>query len=154
VNTERIAAALAEKYRIERRLGEGGMATVYLAFDFQARPACSARRARAAQSRRGAADPGRRALPLGDGEPGSMGGSTGKTPHGTRVNAVYTRKEWRGRGYATATVAALSQRLLDEDNRFCCLYTVLGNPTSNAIYQRIGYRPACDAAVYVLTDGT
>jgi len=88
-----------------------------------------------------------------DGEPRSMAGSTGKTPHGIRVNAVYTPREWRGRGYATATVAALSRRLLEEGNRFCCLYTDLANPTSNAIYQRIGYRPVCDSAVYVLVDG-
>ena len=88
-----------------------------------------------------------------DGEPRSMAGSTGKTPHGIRVNAVYTPREWRGRGYATATVAALSQLLLDEGNRFCCLYTDLANPTSNAIYERIGYRQACDCSVWVLTPG-
>jgi GNAT superfamily N-acetyltransferase len=88
-----------------------------------------------------------------DGGPRSMAGSTGKTPNGIRVNAVYTPREWRGHGYATATVAALSRILLDQGNRFCCLYTDLANPTSNAIYQRIGYRPVCDAAVYVLTDG-
>ena len=88
-----------------------------------------------------------------DDGPRSMAGWSGKTPHGIRVNAVYTPREWRGSGYATATVAALSRLLLDRGNRFCCLYTDLANPTSNAIYQRIGYRPVCDAAVYVLTHG-
>jgi hypothetical protein len=33
--TERLAAALADRYRIERELGQGGMATVYLAQDLK-----------------------------------------------------------------------------------------------------------------------
>ena len=32
---ERLAAALADRYRIERELGAGGMATVYLAHDLK-----------------------------------------------------------------------------------------------------------------------
>ncbi len=52
--------------------------------------------------------------------------------------------------YPTACVAALSQRLLDQGNTYCCLYTDLANPTSNAIYRHIGYRPVCDAALYAL----
>jgi len=85
-----------------------------------------------------------------DNGPRSMAGWSGKTPHGIRVNAVYTPRELRGRGYATGTVAALSQLLLDQGNRFCCLYTDLANPTSNAIYKRIGYNPVSDASVFLV----
>jgi GNAT superfamily N-acetyltransferase len=81
----------------------------------------------------------------------SMAGWTGRTPNGVRVNAVYTPREVRGRGYATATVAALSQLLLDQGHRFCCLYTDLANPTSNAIYNRIGYQPVSDSTVFQLS---
>ena len=87
-----------------------------------------------------------------DGGPVSMAGWTGKTPNGVRVNFVYTPAALRGRGYATAAVAALSQHLLDQGNRYCCLYTDLANPTSNAIYQRIGYRPIRDAALYRISE--
>jgi predicted GNAT family acetyltransferase len=85
-----------------------------------------------------------------DGQPVSMAAWAGKTRNGVRINFVFTPPELRGHGYATAAVSALSQRMLDEGNRFCCLYTDLANPTSNSIYQKIGYRPVCDAAVYAI----
>jgi predicted GNAT family acetyltransferase len=79
-----------------------------------------------------------------DPEPVSMAGWAGRTPNGVRVNFVYTPPECRGRGYASACVAALSQHLLDSGRKFCCLFTDLANPTSNKIYQAIGYRRVCD----------
>jgi uncharacterized protein len=79
-----------------------------------------------------------------DAEPCSMAGWVARTPNGVRVGYVYTPPEVRGRGYASAAVAEVSQRALDDGRHFCFLYTDLANPTSNAIYQRIGYRPVCD----------
>ena len=81
-----------------------------------------------------------------DDEPVSLAGFGGKTPTGIRIGPVYTPPEMRGRGYATALVAELSQRLLESGRRFCFLYTDLANPTSNRIYERIGYRRVCDSA--------
>ena len=86
-----------------------------------------------------------------EGQPVAMAAFGGATPSGVRVNWVYTPPELRGRGYATALVAALSQRLLDEGRKFCFLYTDLANPTSNSIYQRIGYEPVCDSVHYTFT---
>jgi GNAT superfamily N-acetyltransferase len=79
-----------------------------------------------------------------DGQPRSMAAAVGETPHGVRVAYVYTPPPFRRRGYATVAVASLSQLLLDAGRRFCVLYTDLSNPTSNAIYKRVGYRPVCD----------
>lgn len=79
-----------------------------------------------------------------DGQPVSMAGLTGESAHGIRVSLVYTPPILRKKGYATSCVAALTQRILDSGKRFCCLYTDLGNPTSNNIYQKIGYELACD----------
>jgi predicted GNAT family acetyltransferase len=83
-----------------------------------------------------------------EGIPVSMAGFTGRTPHGVRVAWVYTPPENRGKGFAGACVAALSQKLLDEGRKFCFLYTDLTNPTSNHVYQTIGYEPVTDATVY------
>lgn len=83
-------------------------------------------------------------LARSDKEPVCMAAAVGFTPHGARIGFVYTPPKHRGRGYGTACTASLSQRLLDEGRRFCCLYTDLANPTSNRIYQQIGYRPVCD----------
>ncbi|MEX2645268.1 MAG: GNAT family N-acetyltransferase [Gaiellaceae bacterium] len=81
-----------------------------------------------------------------DGGPVSLAGFGGGTPNGIRVGPVYTPPELRGRGYASALVAALSAELLAGGRRFCFLYTDLANPTSNRIYERIGYRRVCESA--------
>jgi uncharacterized protein len=78
----------------------------------------------------------------------SMAGYSGSTPNGIRIAWVYTPPENRGKGFAGACVAALSQQLLDDGRKFCFLYTDLANPTSNHIYQTIGYEPVVDATVY------
>jgi predicted GNAT family acetyltransferase len=83
-----------------------------------------------------------------DGQPVSFSAYGGITPHGCRIGPVYTPPEFRGRGYATACVATLSQRLLNNGREFVFLFTDLANPTSNHIYQVIGYNPVCDADVY------
>jgi predicted GNAT family acetyltransferase len=78
----------------------------------------------------------------------SMAGFSGPTPNGIRVAWVYTPPENRGKGFAGACVAALSQKLLDEGRKFCFLYTDLANAISNHVYQKIGYEAVTDAAVY------
>ena len=87
-----------------------------------------------------------------DGQPVSMAGFTRPTANGICVMAVYTPPPLRGRGYASACVAALSNLLLDEGRKYCFLYTDLANPTSNHIYQTMGYKPICDAAMYDFGD--
>jgi uncharacterized protein len=62
-----------------------------------------------------------------------------RTPNGARVGPVYTPPHLRGRGYASACVAAASQAQLDAGRTFVFLFTDLANPTSNHIYQDIGY---------------
>ncbi|KPV49935.1 hypothetical protein SE17_29835, partial [Kouleothrix aurantiaca] len=83
-----------------------------------------------------------------DGAPVSMAGSARPSRRGICINAVYTPPAQRKRGYARACVAALSQLLLGRGYEFCMLYTDLNNPTSNAIYQAIGYEPVTDSAMY------
>jgi uncharacterized protein len=70
----------------------------------------------------------------------SVAAAVAPTPHGIRINNVYTPPELRGRGYAGALVAALTQNVLDSGRQFAFLHTDLSNPTSNALYVRIGYR--------------
>jgi len=85
-----------------------------------------------------------------DGAPVAMSGHSGRTGHGIRVGPVYTPPEHRGRGYATALVAEQTRWLL-ERNPSCFLYTDLANPTSNGIYQRIGYRQVGESAEWHFT---
>ncbi len=64
------------------------------------------------------------------------------------ITFVYTPPEARGQGYASAMNAAVAQYLLDQGYRYCTLYTDLTNPTSNRIYQQVGYQPWVDFDKY------
>jgi predicted GNAT family acetyltransferase len=63
----------------------------------------------------------------------------------SRIGPVYTPREQRGRGYASAAVFAVSALLRAAGER-PCLFTDQANPTSNKIYEAIGYRPLVDMA--------
>jgi hypothetical protein len=65
-------------------------------------------------------------------------------PDFARIAPVYTIPGARGRGYATALVAGLARELLARGKRRLYLTTDVANPTSNAIYARIGFRAEND----------
>lgn len=62
----------------------------------------------------------------------------------SRIGPVYTPLTRRRRGYATALVAALAREIKANGGRRVFLTTDVANPTSNAIYARIGFRPLSD----------
>jgi uncharacterized protein len=81
-----------------------------------------------------------------DGEPVAMSGHHDVPGVGSRIGPVYTPPAHRRRGYATRLVAELSAELIDRGDPGCYLFTDMANPTSNAIYARIGYVMLGEAA--------
>ena len=79
-----------------------------------------------------------------DGQPVSMAGHTQpvEVPGGAvgRIGPVYTPREHRGHGYASALTAAVV-RLLQPRCSVVMLFADATNPTSNGVYERIGFRP-------------
>jgi len=82
-----------------------------------------------------------------DGRPVSMASTTRPLADMVRIQAVYTPKADRGRGYAAAATAALSRDSLDAGSAQVVLLTGLSNHTSNALYQRLGYVPMEDRSM-------
>ncbi|MBV9793038.1 MAG: GNAT family N-acetyltransferase [Actinobacteria bacterium] len=68
-----------------------------------------------------------------------------------RVAPVYTPLGQRGKGYGGAVTVAVSQAARVAGAREVVLFTDLANPTSNALYQRLGYRPVSDRLVLSFT---
>lgn len=81
-----------------------------------------------------------------DGRPVAVTVVSHGTPTGLGVNLVYTPPAERGKGYASALVAAVSAEALAAGRRFCFLFTDLANPVPNHVYAKIGYRPVADWA--------
>lgn len=88
-----------------------------------------------------------------DGAPVSMAGTTPEVAGQIRVAPVYTPAGLRGHGYAGAATTEVSRAALASGAAEVLLFTDLANPTSNGLYQRLGYRPVADFAVYEFEDG-
>jgi hypothetical protein len=69
-----------------------------------------------------------------------MASISGYTPNGLRVSAVFTPEEHRRRGYASNTVATLSQRALDGGLSYCVLFAESHHAATQRVYKNIGYR--------------
>ncbi len=82
------------------------------------------------------------------GRPVSMAGLTRMAAGQVRVGPVYTPPGLRGQGYAGAVTCMVSQAARDAGADQVLLFTDLANPTSNALYQRLGYEPVEDWAVW------
>ncbi len=81
--------------------------------------------------------------------PVSMAMTTRPTRNGISVSLVFTPPELRGRGHATACVGELSRLLLESGWGYCALFAAVSNAAAIHVYERIGYRPACDYDEYV-----
>jgi RimJ/RimL family protein N-acetyltransferase len=87
------------------------------------------------------------------GEAVSLAGVSRQVAGATRVAPVYTPPERRGRGFGAAVTAAVSRAALDAGAREVVLFTDLANPTSNALYRRLGYRPVEDRVLVSFGQG-
>lgn len=67
----------------------------------------------------------------------------------SRIQAVNTPLELRGRGYASAAVAALSASVLAQGLR-CVLTANISNAAATRVYERLGYQAAGDVHRYRL----
>jgi RimJ/RimL family protein N-acetyltransferase len=84
-------------------------------------------------------------------EPVAMAARTPIVGGMSRVAPVYTPPARRGQGYGGAVTAATSQDAQQAGAREVVLFTDLANPTSNALYQRLGYRPVSDRHILLFT---
>ena len=69
----------------------------------------------------------------------SMVANTRSTLNGGTISLVYTPPHLRGGGYASCAVALLADKVINDGKKFANLFTDLTNPTSNSIYQKIGF---------------
>jgi predicted GNAT family acetyltransferase len=87
-----------------------------------------------------------------DAVPVSMAGFSAVSAGQARVGPVYTPAELRGRGYAGAVTCAVSEAAQAAGAEQVVLFADRANPTSNALYQRLGFRPVGDFLMLDLTD--
>jgi RimJ/RimL family protein N-acetyltransferase len=83
-----------------------------------------------------------------DGTPVSIAGMNPLIGGQIQVDVVYTPTHLRGHGYAAAVSAEVSRAALAAGAKDVVLFADVANPTSNALYQRLGYRALTDWSAY------
>ena len=83
-----------------------------------------------------------------DGEPVAYAAVSKPTTGMSRIGPVYTPPRHRSHGYGSAVTAAAAQWALDAGAEHVILFTDLANPTTNSVYQKIGFTPHHDAVEY------
>ncbi|MEU1624715.1 GNAT family N-acetyltransferase [Streptomyces sp. NPDC020096] len=78
------------------------------------------------------------------GQPVSLAGASRLVAGTVRIAPVFTPEALRGRGYASQVTALVCRQALEAGAREVLLFADLANPTSNALYQRLGFRPVRD----------
>ncbi|MGV9791278.1 GNAT family N-acetyltransferase [Streptomyces sp. NPDC003435] len=86
-----------------------------------------------------------------DGTPVSVAGMNPLIGGQVQVDIVYTPAHLRGHGYAGAVSAAVSRAALATGAQEVVLFADQSNPTSNALYQRLGYEALSDWSGYDFT---
>jgi len=82
----------------------------------------------------------------------SMAGWSRDIDTSCSINLVYTPRDLRGNGYGSIVTAKLTQHFLENGKTETNLYTDMSNPTSNKIYQNIGYKFVCDSVHLGVSD--
>ncbi len=82
------------------------------------------------------------------GEPVALAACSAPTVGVARVGPVYSPPERRRHGYGAAVTAAATRSAFDAGAARVMLYADVDNPTSNGIYQRLGFRFDHDAEQY------
>ncbi len=57
------------------------------------------------------------------------------------IGTLYTDRAHRNKGYATALVHALTESVMDDGLDRCGLVSDATNPSSNKVFQKVGYKP-------------
>ncbi len=77
----------------------------------------------------------------GDGRPVSLASHSAVVGAAARIGPVYTPEAERRRGYGAAVTAEAVRSARRQGATEVLLFTDLSNPTSNAIYRRLGFEP-------------
>lgn len=80
-----------------------------------------------------------------DGTPVSMALLRSAAAGVSRIGPVFTPATRRAHGYGSAVTAAAARAALDRGDAGVVLFTDLANPTSNAIYQKVGFEAVSDS---------